>query len=88
MKPFFSWVVSLFHRHEFLPVASTYAPPLDWSNATFFYEPEYRERAFHGVTTMLYRCDKCGALKTFQMLGSRQAPPSSAKVIPLRKEVF
>lgn len=84
---FFAWWSRLWarHRHEFQPVATTYAPPAD--SLSFYWLPNAeRERAVHGVTTILYRCHECGAMQSFQMLGSKQAPPSTAKLVPIRKE--
>lgn len=83
LSSFRAWCSRLWarHRHEFQPVATTYAPPAD----PFLLDNPARERAIHGVTTILYRCSECGTMQAFQMLGSKQAPPSMAKVVPIRK---
>jgi hypothetical protein len=76
-----TWLLRLFCRHEWAPVVVTYAPP----GESFLLDGAARERAMRGVTTVMRQCGKCGDCHVVRMLGERAIPPSSGKLIPLRR---
>ncbi len=61
------------HMHTWSLVARTYAPPvsiqLDVANLQINDSPAF-ERMVHGVTTLLWECEKCPATRKEEMLGS------------------
>lgn len=85
MTAIFAWFRSLFCRHDFAPLVTTYAPAHE-GYIGISLSDERRERMTLGCTTVLCRCNSCGRSEVFVMLGARQAPPSQGKLIPLRKE--
>ena len=56
----------MFHKHKWTKVKETYAPPY---TPYFQSASEYLfERAFTGVTTVVWECE-CGKLRKEEMLG-------------------
>jgi hypothetical protein len=60
--------VGWFHRHEWVIVSKTYAPPVRMGSVQRISE-HLAERFMAGVTTALLRCATCGDVKAVEMLG-------------------
>ena len=63
-------IFNLIHTHNWKKIKETYAPPvpinLDQASGILI------ERLYFGVTTILWECEKCQALKKEEMLGKEK----------------
>jgi len=57
----------MFHKHNWVKIKETYAPPHYPSVESAL--PEYFERALKGVTTIIWECSICKELRKEEMLG-------------------
>lgn len=72
-----SWWRRIWCRHEHVAIVRTYSPPrqvasLDLARGTadmFYAILRSTDRALHGVTAVLVRCQKCGDVKSYTLLG-------------------
>ncbi|KKM24994.1 hypothetical protein LCGC14_1599490 [marine sediment metagenome] len=63
--------MSWFHKHSWERVEEAYAPPFELGIKHGKGEElkELLERASFGVTTIIWECSKCGAIRKQEMLG-------------------
>ena len=59
--------MGLFHKHNWVKVKETYAPPYipTWQAAS----QDLFERAACGITTIIWECQECGKIYKEEMLG-------------------
>lgn len=69
------------HRHRFIELARTHAPPAPYAATLTTNDGEVLERALHGCTTFVLRCEdeSCGELKKLVALGSATAQEPTLK---------
>lgn len=74
----------IFHRHYMIEVARTYSSPRAVNSFTidYYIRGFEREKILHGVTTILYRCNKngCNKTKMIEMLGKEVAEDELEKM--------
>ena len=59
--------MSIFHKHNWIIIKETYAPPHD--SYVKSAQSAYFERAFKGLTTILWECSTCKKIRKEEMLG-------------------
>ena len=60
--------MALFHKHNWIRIATTYVPPRTGSSMQC---SEYlAERLFAGLTIIMWECSKCKKIRKEEMLGS------------------
>ena len=64
----------MFHKHDWIEIARTYAPPVTRGFTVEYICPEEFERILMGVTTIVWQCsdDNCQALRKEEMLGAER----------------
>lgn len=63
-----------FHRHDWKEIARTYAEPVPYYKQPFvpLDDTWTSEKFTVGCTTILFQCEKCQKLRSFEMLGREQ----------------
>lgn len=57
----------MFHKHKWIKIKETYAPPHAFSAVSA--PAEFVERALKGLTTILWECSVCSQIRREEMLG-------------------
>ena len=59
----------IWHAHRWVEHARTFVPPVASLPPGFECSEDLFQRLAAGVTTFVFRCERCGKLKVIEMLG-------------------
>lgn len=71
----------IWHRHSWTEIERMYARPCKIKMSEAAIDEDLLRQMLFGVTTIIYRCSVCGAIKKLEVLGKAEGLASTLKSV-------